>query len=176
MSDGPLTSCKATFTVSQIRGMNLERLQRVSFWVAVVSATLGFLTSAGCRLAPEIPDASLGFLHVFLLAFGGVVGYLSVFRGEEIDRERWRIAEDPSLTSGERDYAHRYAERQRRLASTSFLAAPLMLGYWLAYQVEGEGQALVAQLLPVTGVIGGVLGLLVGRLRVGASERPDGLG
>jgi len=151
----------------------LERQQRVSFWVAVVSATVGFLASAGCRLAPEIPDSSLGFLHPLLLAIGGVAGYLSVFRGDEIDRERWRVAEDPSLTSGERDYAHRYAERQRRVASTSFLAAPLMLGYWLAYQVEGEGQALVAQLLPVTAVMGSILGLVVGRFRSAASQRPD---
>ena len=151
----------------------LERAQRVSFWVAVVSATLGFSTSAGCRLAPEIPDASLGLLHPLLFLVGGIAGYLSVFRTHEIDRERWRIAEEPSLTSGERDYAHRYAERQRRLASTSFLAAPLMLGYWMAYQVEGEGQLLAAQLLPVTGLVGSVVGLLVARLKTGRDGGAD---
>ena len=151
----------------------LERLQKSSFWVAVVGAAGGFLTSAGCQLAPEIPASSLGFLHPLLLILGGVVGYLSVFRNYEIDRKRWQIAEDPSLTSGERDYAHRYAERQRRLASTSYLAAPLMLGYWLAYQVEGEGQALIAQLLPVTALVGSVLGLLVARFRVAPNGSKD---
>jgi hypothetical protein len=148
----------------------LEPLQRVMFWVAVGSATLGFLTSAGCRMLPEVPHSALGFLHVALLIAGGLVGFISVFRNTEIDLERWRIVEDPSLTSGERDYAHRYAERHRRLASTSFVAAPLMMGYWLAYQVEGEGQALAAQLLPATAVVGSVIGFLVARWRVGDVE------
>lgn len=151
----------------------LERLQKVSFWVAVVSATLGFLTSAGCGPVPEIPDSSVRLLHPLLLILGGIVGYLSVFRGDEIDRERWRIVEDPSLTSGERDYAHKYAERQRRLASTSFLAAPLMLGYWMAYQVEGDGQALAAQLLPVAALLGSVVGVVVARHRVSVSGRDE---
>lgn len=147
----------------------LERLQRVSFWVAVVSAGAGFLTSAGCGVLPAMAESQLVWLHPFLLVLGGVAGYLSVFRSHEIDRERWAIAEDPSLTSGERDYAHRNAERERRMASTSFLAAPLMLGYWMAYQIEGEGRLLAAQLLPVTGLVGAVIGLLVARWRARAS-------
>ena len=151
----------------------LKGLQRICFWVAVISAALGFMTSAGCGVAPEIPGSNLLWLHPLLLVLGAVVGYLSVLRGGEIDRERWRIAEEPSLTSGERDYAHRYAERQRRLASTSFLAAPLMLGYWMAYQVEGEGQLLAAQLLPVTGLVGSVVGLLVARLKTGRDGGAD---
>ena len=149
---------------------HLERLQKVSFWFAVICAALGFLTSAGCSFGPEIPPGALGFLHALLFLVGAVAGYLSVFRNQAIDRERWRIAEDPSLTSGERDYAHKYAERQRRWATTSYLAAPLMLGYWLAYQVEGEGQRLMAQLLPVTGLAGSVVGLLVARFRAGRDE------
>ena len=56
-----------------------------------------------------------------------------------------------------------YAERERRSAVTSFLAAPLMLGYWLAYQVEGEGQRLAAQLLPATALMGSVIGWIGGR-------------
>ncbi len=150
----------------------LERLQRVSFWVAVVSATLGFLTSAGCRMLPEVPASTLGFLHPLLLILGGFLGYKSVFRNHEIDRQRWQIAEDSSLTSGERDYAHRNAERLRRGASTAYLAAPLMLGYWLAYQVEGGGESLMAQLLPVSGLMGAVIGLLVARFRFRESD-PD---
>lgn len=143
----------------------LQRAQKVSFWVAVVSATVGFLTSAGCRMLPEISSSWVGPLHGFLFVLGAVAGYLAVGRGQEIDRERWRVAEDPTLTSGERDYAHKYAERERRSAVTSFLAAPLMLGYWLAYQVAGEGQDLVAQLLPATAVLGSVVGWIGGRWR-----------
>lgn len=148
----------------------LEKLQRVAFWVAVVSATLGFLTSAGCTFGPDIPEKGMNLLYPVLVVFGTLVGYWSVFRGNEIDRERWRIAEDPSLTSGERDYAHKYAERQRRLATTSFIAAPLMLGYWMAYQVEGEGEKLLAQLLPVAALVGAVAGMLIARLRIRTDE------
>lgn len=143
----------------------LERAQRISFWVAVVSATMGFLTSAGCRMLPEVSDSWVGPLHGILLVLGAVAGYLAVGRGREIDRVRWQVAEDPALTSGERDYAHKYAERERRTAVTSFLAAPLMLGYWLAYQVVGEGQDLGAQLLPVTALLGSVIGWMGARLR-----------
>ena len=151
----------------------MVRLQRVSFWVAVVSATLGFLTSAGCRMLPEIPSVMVGWLHGLLLALGLVAGWLAVGRSREIDRERWRIAEDPDLTSGERDYAHKYAERERRSAATSFLAAPLMIGYWLAYQVVGEGELLAAQMLPVSALVGSVLGWIVGRRSASTAEGGD---
>ena len=73
--------------------------------------------------------------------------------------------EDSQLTSDERDYAHRYAERERRWASTAFLSAPLMLGYWMAYQLEGGGRSLDAQLLPLTAVVGAVIGFAAARLR-----------
>jgi hypothetical protein len=149
----------------------LERRQRVAFWVAVVSAGLGFLTSAGCGPLPGLPTASLWFLHPVLLALGALAGYESVMRNTEIDRVRWRIAEDSTLTSGEREYAHRNAERQRRGSSTSFIAAPLMLGYWLAYQVEGGGRGLAAQLLPAVALVGAVAGLVVARLGTGEDSR-----
>lgn len=151
----------------------LERAQRVSFWVAVVSATLGFLTSAGCRMLPAVSSSWIGWLHGLLLVLGAVAGYLAVGRGREIDRQRWRVAEDPSLTSGERDYAHKFAERERRGAVTSFLAAPLMLGYWLAYQVVGEGQDLAAQLLPATALLGSVGGWIGARFQESPEDSAD---
>lgn len=148
----------------------LERAQKVAFWIALVCLTLGFLTSAGCRMLPALPTASVWALHPVLLVLGTVAGLLASRRNEEIDRQRWQVAEDPSLTSGERDYAHRYAERQRRWASTSFIAAPLMVGYWLAYQVEGAGRLLAAQLLPATALLGAVIGFLVSHLASGKQD------
>lgn len=141
----------------------LRKLQRVAFWMAVICAALGFLTSAGCQFAPWLPTDTVALFHVVLLALGGVAGYCACRRGVEIDRERWRIVEEPGMTSGERDYAHKHAERERRSASTAFIAAPLMLGYWLAYQIEGEGRALAAQLLPAAALVGAVIGWFVGR-------------
>jgi hypothetical protein len=148
----------------------LQRIQRVAFWVAVVSAAMGFMTSAGCRMLPAIPSGWVGWLHAGLLVLGAVAGFVAFSRGREIDQERWRVAEDPSLTSGERDYAHKHAERERRSAATSLLAAPLMLGYWLAYQVVGEGEALAAQLLPVTALVGSIVGWIAARTRLGPAD------
>lgn len=143
----------------------LERAQKVAFWIAVATATLGFVTSAGCGPMPELPGGLARWLHPVLLAVGIVAGLAAAARNDEIDRTRWQVVEDPMLTSDERDYAHRHAERERRWASTAFLAAPLMLGYWMAYQIEGEGRRLDAQLLPLTAVVGCVIGYLVTSLR-----------
>jgi hypothetical protein len=139
----------------------LERFQKVALWVAVVCGTLGFLTSTGCQMLPDAPRQALWILHPFLFALGAVFGVAAHWRSEEIDRERWKVVEDPLLTSGERDWAHKHAERRRRGAGTAFLAAPLTLGYWLAHQIEGRGVA--ADLLAATAVLGAVAGLLAAR-------------
>jgi hypothetical protein len=141
----------------------LERSQKIAFWVAVVCAALGFLSSAGCVRLPRLPSEAAVWLHPVLLVLGLLAGLAAVGRNAEIDRERWRVVEDPLLTSGERDYAHKRAERQRRWAGTAFISAPLMLGYWMAYQIEGEGRGLAAQVLPATALLGSVLGLLAAR-------------
>ena len=147
----------------------LERWQRVAFWVAVVAAALGFVTSAGCGFSFAIPGGWVTVLHPLLFALGAVCGGLSTLRGEEIDRVRWEVVEDPALTSGERDWAHKNAERSRRFASTAFIAAPLMLGYWLAYQMEGGGTRVANAALPVSAVLGSAAGLLAARF---ARRRP----
>jgi len=141
----------------------MRRFERVAAWVAGVSAALGFLTSAGCAVLPSAPIGLVGFLHPLLLLVGFCCGLFTVQRGREIDEERWKVVEDPQLTSGEREWAHKNAERRRRFAATAFIAAPIMLGYWMAYQVEGEGRDLGAQLLPATGFVGSVIGLLLSR-------------
>ncbi len=142
----------------------LERLEKVAQWVAVVCATLGILTSGGCLHLPAAPRATLALLHPLLLAVGALAGWAVVVRGRDIDRRRWQIVEDDQVTSGERRWAHKDAERRRRWAGTWFVGAPLMLGYWLAYQVEGGGRLLAAQLLPVSALAGTVIGLVAGRL------------
>ncbi len=142
----------------------LERAQKVAFWIALGCAAVGFVTSAGCGPFPELPGGLAGWLHPVLLVMGIVAGLAAAARFDEIDRNRWQVVEDPMLTSDERDYAHRYAERERRWAATAFLAAPLMLGYWMAYQLEGGGRRLEAQLLPLTAVVGSVIGFVVARL------------
>lgn len=148
----------------------LERAQKVAFWIAAVCAALGFVTSAGCGPISDLPSGLAGWLHPVLLIGGIAAGLTAAARNDEIDRIRWRVVEDPMLTSDERDYAHRNAERERRWASTAFLSAPLMLGYWMAYQIEGGGRRLDAQLLPLTAVVGSVIGYLLARMRARRRE------
>ncbi len=144
--------------------MRIERLEKVALWVAGLCGVLGILTSGGCLHLPTVPRAALGLLHPLLLAAGAVCGWAVVVRDRAIDRRRWQVVEDDQLTSGEREWAHKEAERQRRRAGISFVGAPLILGYWLAYQVEGAGRLLAAQLLPVTALVGAVIGLIASRL------------
>ena len=144
----------------------LERLQKSFFWFAVACAALGVASGSGCSPFPELPPSSISLLHPLLLIVGIIAGMLSIGRGDEIDRERWKIAEDPTVTSGEREYAHKHAERKQRWAGISFAGAPLMFGYWMAYQVGVDGDRLYAHLLPVTGIAGFAVGLVVaGKLR-----------
>jgi hypothetical protein len=142
----------------------LERFQKIFFWLAVVCAGLGLVSSSGCSPLAALPPDALWALHPLLFAFGVVGGVLAVRRADEIDQQRWRFAEDSALTSGERKYAHKNAEKERRLAGGSFAGGPLMFGYWMAHQVGAEDDRLSADLLPVAGVVGFAVGLLLGKL------------
>lgn len=135
----------------------LERLQRVSFWVAVISAGLGLVTSSGCGFVSEIPAGSLWFLHPLLFGLGGAAMLLWNRRAGEIDRERWQVVEEAGLTSGEREYAHQRAERERRWSALAFGSSPLMLGYWLAHQVAPGDRPLLSDLLPASALLGSLL-------------------
>ncbi len=143
----------------------LRQLQRWALRVAVVAALLGLATASGCVPGAGLPAASAGALHPLLLLVGGLAGWAASRRMAEIDAERWRVASDPDLTSGERQYAHRHAESRRRWAAASLLGAPLLIGYCTSGQIESGQESLSAQLLGVTALAGGILGLAVRRRR-----------
>lgn len=135
----------------------LDRLKTAAVAVAAVAGLLGFLASLGLR-PPLAPAWAAWLLHPALLALGAAGALVATLRGREIDRWRWRIVEDPLITSGEREEAHREAERQRRHAATAFLAAPVFLGYWGVYQVDGD---MVSWLLPASALVGYGAGFVV---------------
>jgi hypothetical protein len=141
----------------------LRRLQRLALRVAIVAALLGLATASGCAPGLDLPRAALAVLHPLLLLLGGLAGWAASRRMSEIDSERWRIARDPDLTSGERQYAHREAEARRRRAAAARRGAPLLIGYCSSSQIEASLDSLAAQLLGVTALTGGILGLLVSR-------------
>lgn len=139
--------------------MSLHAVERGARWLAAASGALGVTTAAGCAVLPP-GDVGLAWpLHPFLLLLGVAGGYLTVRRTEEIDARRWQVLDDPHLTTGEREWAHREAERQRRIAGTVFLLAPTLLGYWLAYQLASEPPPSPATFLPLPPLLGFGLGL-----------------
>jgi len=148
--------------MGKLGGANrLETVQTAAAAVAVAALVLGFLASIGLRLVPALTEAAFWPLSALLALLGLGGGILTVVRGREIDRVRWELVESPLMTSGEREYAHKEAELQRRWAGTVFFAAPVALSYWAAYQLQaGTGQIaspLVA-LFPLSGYLVGLLG------------------
>ncbi len=150
--------------------MPLARLQTGAVVVAVVAVVLGFAASLGHFLLPQLASGGgvLAVAHGVLAAFGLAAARAAVARGREIDRARWEYADDPLATADERELAHKDAERERRLAATAFLAAPVFTGYWLLYQVAGGGVA--AALLPASALAAYALTFAVATRR-GEPER-----
>lgn len=145
------------------RDVLLGRCQTAAAWIAGAGLLFGFLASIGLRILPALGSAGFWIAAVVLTAAGAGGGLATVARGEAIDRHRWRMVEDPLLTSGEREYAHKEAERERRWAGTVFLTAPVALAYWTAYQVapiadtgSRLGNTPLLALLPLAGYLAGL--------------------
>lgn len=159
---------------SIIRSMTVERWQRIAVWVAGVSVLLGLGASTGCVVVPKGPPSFAWLLHPLVMLLGALGGYATMLRKREIDERRWEIVQDDQLTSGERQYAHREAEREIRIAGTVFLLAAVGFGYWMAYQFNVEEAVTVADFLIVTPLFGFLAGLLFGLSRT--APRSEGSG
>lgn len=132
--------------------MNLRRLQSIAVVWSAVFLGLAILTIVGVQLIPRDIPGLVWVLHVLVAAVGFASGIAATRRRAEIDVERWKLVEDPDLTSGEREHAHREAESRLRRASAQFLLAGVTLGGWLAYQLRSERPEAGAA---VTRVLGG---------------------
>jgi len=138
----------------------LQSLQTAATVVAVAALGSGFLASIGVRLLPVLPAASFWPVSVVLGLLGAAGGVATAARGHAIDRHRWQMVDDPLLTSGEREYAHKEAERRRRWAGTVFFATPVALAYWAAFHLPAETAAGHSPLLAVFPLAGYLVGLL----------------
>lgn len=151
----------------------LAKIQRAALAVALVAALLGILTATGCRVS-EPPDPGWAWLfHALLAALGIGAGIATTLRGIEVDRERWDVLSEELLTKGEREYAHKHAERQHRTASTIFLLAPVALGFFLANYFHQEGTHLLTDSLTVTPLFTFCIGYFAGRRLEDRQKRPD---
>ncbi len=142
-----------------------ERLCAAAMWVTAVAGLLGVLAATGASPIPRGTPALAWWLHPLVIAFGTVGGVLSIKRARELDQERWRIVGDSALTSGEREWAHKEAERAMRSAATTLLLSACAIGAWLAYQTRIPGTITAADLLVATPVVGFGLGLLIATSR-----------
>jgi hypothetical protein len=138
----------------------LQRFQTAAAVAAVAALVLGFLASIGVRPFPPLSRLGLWVVAALLLAIGVAGGLATVARAREIDRRRWEVVEDPLITSGEREYAHKEAERERRWAGVVFFAAPIALGYWAGYQLGADVALAAPPLLAAVPLAGYLAGLL----------------
>jgi hypothetical protein len=146
---------------------------RLAWGLTVAGAALGFLASVGVFVLPPLAPSAVVWLAPTCLLLGLAGGLAARRRGVDIDRRRWEIVADSRLTSGEREYAHKEAERERRLSATALLAGPLAVGYWAAYQAAGDGSTVWTQLLPLWPLAGFGAGWWLGRKGEPPPPDPD---
>ncbi len=132
-------------------------------WAAVVFALLGLSASLGHGWLSPLPGSLVVPLHLILVAAGIAAAWLGSRRATAIDRERFTFVADPQVTRHEIKLAHQEAEHKHRWSMTAVLAAPLALGYWLAYEFPDD--AALARALPAAALVGVALGILALRLR-----------
>lgn len=155
-----------------------RRLQTAATVLAICGFVLGFFAGIGLRLLPALDPQWIWWLALPLFALGVGGGLVTVLRGREIDRIRWQTVEDPLLTSGEREWAHKHAERERRWAGTVLFGAPIGLTYWLANQItsdptSGTGAGLTLGLMAVWPLLGFPAGLFLGLRKFGPEPPTD---
>lgn len=147
-----------------------KKLQRIAFWGFLVCAILVLGSATGCSVLPKGVPILAWLFHPLMLALGVAAGYAAVARSREIDRERWQIVEDDTLTRGERNYAHREAETRSRQAGTVFFLAALGVGALLGYQLREPGAIGPADLLMVSPFVGFMAGLVLGARKLPSTK------
>jgi len=159
---------------------HLETAQTVAAFAGGAGLLLGLLSSIDVLPIPRGGEWVAWILHPLFFLLGIAAGIAAAVRGRQVDRRRWELLEDPMLTDGERELAHREAERQRRWAGTVFFMAPLFLAYWMAYQFGGEeggfgggeDTSVLADLLILPPMVGFLAGLLLAQRALGPEEKP----
>jgi hypothetical protein len=152
----------------------LERMQGFLLAAAVAGLAIGFLASIGLRIFPLLDRTGFWIVVTLLLLAGAGGGVATVVRAREIDRRRWEAVDDPLITSGEREYAHKEAERERRWAGIVFFTSPIALGYCAAYHLGpgavANAPALLALLPLAAYLVGYVAAHAVQRVLLKASS------
>lgn len=157
----------------KVTAKQLETLQTVATGVALGSFVLGFLASIDVLLLPRGRPSWAWGIHPLLFLAGWGAGLATSLRGRQIDRRRWEILSEPRLTEGEREAAHHDAEQQRKWAGIWLIAAPILVGYWLAYQLADPAVAgPLTYTLPGTPLLGAGLGLVLTDRWLGPDEPP----
>lgn len=124
-----------------------------------MAALLALFAGAGVSPLAGTGGPWVWALHPLVMGLGAWAGWLTTVRNRQIDQQRWELVQDPALTRGEREWAHKEAEADRKRAAASFLASPLLIAGWLAYSVREGAPPLASDLMPTSALIGFGLGL-----------------
>lgn len=152
----------------------MKRLQPFSIGLGSICALLALATATGCPVLPTGEPQTGVFLHPIVIVVGLAAGVLARRRSSEVERHLWRVVDDSTLTSGEREYAHHEAGAEKKRAAVAYLIGPLGLGLLLAYQFKGP-EFSGADLLTISPLLGFFCGLWLGGLRQPPAA-PPGLG
>lgn len=144
----------------------IPRSQLVAIALGLGFGGLGLLASTGITPRLETPLLLVLFAYVLLALAGYVAGRLTIERRAVLDRVRWETVESEGLTSGERQLAHREADRQIRLAGVTYFAAAVAPGAWLSYQLRDPNAFAPSDLLILAPVIGFVIGMILTNRRL----------
>ncbi len=115
----------------------------------------------------------LALLYPLLAAVGAACGLATVLRHRQIDAKRWEIVQQDGLTSGERQTAHREADREIRFAAATFFLAGVSCGGWLSYQFRDLDRFTASDLLILAPVVGFGVALWIGGRRFPATGPTD---
>lgn len=142
----------------------MKALQSTSMALGALCAVLALATATGCPALPTGEPGASSWLHPLVILVGLGAGFATRRRSAAVDGNLWKVVDDPTLTSGEREYAHHEAGAEKKRAAVAMISGPIGLGLLLAYQFKGP-EFSFADLLTISPLLGFVAGLWLGGLR-----------
>ena len=149
------------------QGHKLRPLPTGPAFAAIAISVVLFL-GAVLELTPQLsPPGWLTALLWFALGTLGVLaGARTIEHARAADLWRWQTVQDDTLTSGERQMAHREADARKRSGGALMLLGASAPAVWLAYQFRQVDTISPSDLLILAPVLGFGLGLFLANNKI----------